>query len=535
MRGGNDTAIGGEGDDTFVIRFTDTGTTTIVDDDGALWHGTFRPASFPGSWSPVPGTTSGYGISGLATLVSPGVWNLEVLDHTSTIQNLTLTWAGGDLTITNGANPQTVVIKDYVNGTFGITLEAPVTGPDATVLGNGIVILDNDTTPDASDGTAFGTHAVGGYAEQKFTISNTGTEVMKLSGLSLPKGFSLAKGEKLPSKLAAGDSVTLTVVLNTKKVGDYSGVFSFKSNGIEDAKFTATLSATVEAIAPEDRIGESGDDLFVAQTHPEAFSGLDGNDTVSYADSTSAVVVHLAKPNSNAGYAAGDTYTSIENIIGSAFNDKLTGDNGDNVLEGGAGADKLDGGKGIDTASYANASDGVTVDLGKSKNNLGEAAGHTYKNIENLQGSAFDDILMGNSKNNAIHGGAGDDTLTGKDGSDALTGGLGADTFVFNTTKDGGKTGDIITDFVSGEDLIGVSKSGFKLFTGLDLNDFTTDYFVSNASGVDATATGHGQFVFDEAASQLWWDADGAGKKSAVLLATFTDGAQLLATDFDLL
>ncbi len=50
-----------------------------------------------------------------------------------------------------------------------------------------------------------------------------------------------------------------------------------------------------------------------------------------------------------------------------------------------------------------------------------------------------------------------------------------------------------------------------------------------------STATGHGQFVFDESASQLWWDADGAGKKSAVLLATFENSAQLLATDFDLL
>jgi Ca2+-binding RTX toxin-like protein len=106
---------------------------------------------------------------------------------------------------------------------------------------------------------------------------------------------------------------------------------------------------------------------------------------------------------------------------------------------------------------------------------------------------------------------------------------------VFVNVKDSGKTGDTITDFVSGEDLIGISKSGFKLLADLDLADFTADYFVSNASGVDATATGHGQFVFDESSSQLWWDADGAGKKSAVLLASFTNGAQLLATDFDLL
>ncbi|MFN3348018.1 choice-of-anchor D domain-containing protein [Pseudorhodoplanes sp.] len=531
-RGGNNTVIGGAGDDTFVIRFTDAGTTTIIDDDGALWHGTFRPATYPGSWSPAPGATSGYGIGGLATLVSPGVWNLAVLDQNSAVQNLTLSWTGGDLTIVREGSPQTVVIKDYVNGTFGITLETPVQGPQATVRGNGIVIADNDTTPDAADGTAFGTHAVGGHFEQTFTIGNTGTEPMNLSGLKLPKGFSLAKGEKLPSTLAAGESVTFTVVLNTKKAGDYTGVLSFKTNGIDDALFNFVISATVDVIAPEEQLGDSGDNVFVAQTHPQAFFGGDGVDTVSYESSTSGVVVNLAKPSKNAGFASGDTYDSVENLVGSDFNDTLTGDDGDNVLEGGKGADKLDGGKGINTASYANAETGVTADLSQSKNNTGEAAGDTYKNIQNLLGSAFDDILVGDKKDNAIDGGDGNDVVIGNGGADRLTGGLGSDTFVFNTAKDGGKTGDVITDFVSGEDLIGISKSGFKLLAGLDLSVFQADYFVSNENGVAATATNHGQFVFDESTSQLWWDPDGAGKKAAVLLATFDNGAQLTASDF---
>ena len=49
----------------------------------------------------------------------------------------------------------------------------------------------------------------------------------------------------------------------------------------------------------------------------------------------------------------GDTFTSIENLSGSAFDDTLTGDTADNVLEGGDGADTLDGGAGADTASWA--------------------------------------------------------------------------------------------------------------------------------------------------------------------------------------
>lgn len=110
-------------------------------------------------------------------------------------------------------------------------------------------------------------------------------------------------------------------------------------------------------------------------------------------------------------------------------------------------------------------------------------------------------------------------------------------------------TGDLITDFVSGEDVIGIQRSGFKILAGVDLGaadalDFATHYFVSavgdapttaNQSGVTATETGHGQFLFNETTNQLWWDADGTGKQAAVLLASFQNGAHVLATDFDLL
>lgn len=57
----------------------------------------------------------------------------------------------------------------------------------------------------------------------------------------------------------------------------------------------------------------------------------------------------------------------------------------------------------------------------------------------------------------------------------------------------------------------------------------------TNQTGVNASETGHGQFLFNQTTDQLWWDPDGTGKQAAVLLATFTNGAHLAATDFDLL
>ncbi len=58
--------------------------------------------------------------------------------------------------------------------------------------------------------------------------------------------------------------------------------------------------------------------------------------------------------------------------------DTLDGGDGNDTLIGGAGADALIGGAGNDTASYADATAGVTADLADSRpQHSGDAAGDT--------------------------------------------------------------------------------------------------------------------------------------------------------------
>ena len=106
------------------------------------------------------------------------------------------------------------------------------------------------------------------------------------------------------------------------------------------------------------------------------------------------------------------------------------------MLEGGAGKDQLDGGKGVNTASYEHATSGVTASLDKPNTNTGDAAGDTYKGIQNLLGSAFNDKLTGDGKANVLTGGAGIDTLSGGGGDDKLIGGPGADILNGGAGKD---------------------------------------------------------------------------------------------------
>ncbi len=182
--------------------------------------------------------------------------------------------------------------------------------------------------------------------------------------------------------------------------------------------------------------GDAGNDLFVGGTGNDSLFGGTGADTASYAASTAAVAVNLSTGLGSGGYAAGDVLAEIEHLIGSSYNDTLTGDADDNslnggagndVLAGGGGNDSLIGGTGTDTADYTASGAGVTVNLGAGTAFGGDASGDVLTQIENLLGTTYADILTGDGASNVLTGNAGDDSLFGGAGSDSLYGGDGND------------------------------------------------------------------------------------------------------------
>ncbi|MCY1211029.1 repeat domain protein [compost metagenome] len=183
---------------------------------------------------------------------------------------------------------------------------------------------------------------------------------------------------------------------------------------------------------------------------------------------------------------AGTTFVgtaAADAIHGTTGDDNLSGLGGDDVLVGGLGNDVLNGGAGSDTASYENATSGVTVNLALvGPQDTGGAGLDTLIEMENLLGSNFNDVLTGDSGNNLLVGNGGDDLLMGNGGSDSLMGGDGADTFKWLAGETGTTT---IIDFTPGQDTLDLS----QLLTGEHSDAGSLDDFLTMAFGTSTTIT----------------------------------------------
>ncbi len=249
--------------------------------------------------------------------------------------------------------------------------------------------------------------------------------------------------------------------------------------------------------------GHGGDDILYGGSGADILYGGDGTDTASYATAGESVTANLNTVSQNTGDAAGDRYSSIENITGSAFDDNLTGNSNSNTITGGEGADQIDGGNGNDIidagqgADFVHAGSGEDTVLGGDGEDLlfgGDGrdtiSGGGGRDIiyggasdDSIFGGDGSDMIFGDAGNDSIHagsqsdivgagagndevhggggsdvidGGAGNDRLTGGAGNDRLNGGAGADVFVFNTLEES-LGNDTIVDFSRDDDVLELS------------------------------------------------------------------------------
>jgi Ca2+-binding RTX toxin-like protein len=242
------------------------------------------------------------------------------------------------------------------------------------------------------------------------------------------------------------EGVTIDLALGVGTAGDADGdtliaiervVGSTRADVLRGTQFDDTL------------LGAGGDDTLAGREGGDLLTGGIGRDTADYSESTESVTVDLSGPTGGfgqGGHAQSDVLLEIEDLIGSAHNDRLIGSfevntlrggQGNDVLVGLGGADRLFGDAGNDVADYALSTAGVTVNLRTGSGSGGDAEGDSLTSIESLIGSTSNDVLTGNAGANSLSGGLGNDTLMGAEGADIIDGGSGLDTASYELSTQG--------------------------------------------------------------------------------------------------
>jgi Ca2+-binding RTX toxin-like protein len=244
-------------------------------------------------------------------------------------------------------------------------------------------------------------------------------------------------------------------------------------SNFNDTLFGASANETLTAGAGNDTLnGRGGTDTL---------DGGAGTDTADYSTETAGVVASLTTNTATGASIGTDNFISIERIIGSGFDDTLTGDAIANILRGLAGDDTffgtqgndtLDGGADNDTVDYTSFNDGVTVNLAGGSASSPSLGNDTLISIENANTGNGDDTLTGTADVNIFNSNAGDDTMFGSAGDDIFN--AGGNTVLGGDTVNYGATGDDVT---------------VNLATG---NASSTPFGTDTLTGVENVVTGGG-------------------------------------------
>jgi trimeric autotransporter adhesin len=322
---------------------------------------------------------------------------------------------------------------------------------------------DDDLRGDGGDDQMFGgrdndTYAVNSAGDEVKEIANEGIDLVNVSGL---------------------DFYALTA--NVENLTLLSGI-NGTGNGLQNRIIGNIADNTLDGAGGADTMeGRLGDDTYVVDNAADVVVELNGqgDDTVlaSVSYTLAGVSVERLATTNDAG-------TAGINLTGNGINNAIIGNNGGNILNGRGGSDGMDGRGGVDTASYENNAWRVVVMLGvNGAPGLGYEFGlvngaevllslDTLLNIENVRGTGFNDMLIGNEAVNELRGLGGSDTYVVQNAGDTIieSGGqgndevrasvsytltAGADVETLRTTDDAGTTAINLTGNANNNVVIG--------------------------------------------------------------------------------
>lgn len=278
-----------------------------------------------------------------------------------------------------------------------------------------------------------------GTADKDSLFGNGGADLLfGRAGIDLLFG---GDGKDIASYYDAADGVSISLKFGLGIAGEADGDILVGIEVLSGSAFNDSLEGDGQAnslygnngddfvyggAGPDALFGGAGRDIMLGGQGADSFFGGVGEDHIGFAYASGGITVNLATGIGSGGDAAGDTYSSIENVGGTDAKDVLTGSVAANTLSGENGNDTIYGGGG-------------------------------------------NDRIYGDIGNDRLFGGAGEDRIRGSDGKDVMTGGGNHDYFTFGDSAHSGVGADKrnrITDFQPDLDKLDLSEIGGLSFIG---------------------------------------------------------------------
>jgi hypothetical protein len=313
---------------------------------------------------------------------------------------------------------------------------------------------------------------------------------------------------------------TPTALQNAYGSGAVWVVYGKAGGFAADINLSALDGTTGLQISDDTLTGTAGDDTLTGSAGTNTLEGLAGDDTLFGKGGNDRL-------DGGSGGDLLDGGTGTDSLIGGAGNDVYVTDGGDMISErSGSGVDTVRA-----TVAYALGAHLENLVLTGSGNLTGTGNGLANVMTGNgganrLSGEGGSDRLTGGSGGDRLDGGRGNDALDGGTGADSLTGGAGRDVFVFSATPSAGNA-DRITDFRVVDDTIHLDDA---VFAGLRRGALAGSAFVKNTSGNAADRSD--RVIYESDTGKVWYDRDGTGSASKVLVATLDKNLALTAADF---
>ncbi len=291
-------------------------------------------------------------------------------------------------------------------------------------------------------------------------------------------------------------------------------------------------------------VGDTTNDFFLPGGGNDTINGGAGFDSLEYASNAffnlnvsgfpANVGISVAHTGDNAGtvidpLGGTDTFTNVERIRGTNYNDTFGGSAFDDSFRGYGGNDTFNGGGGFDEVDYRGDASrgglgGVIVNLATNSATDGFGGTDQLNSIEQVFGTQFSDtitgdnlanFLGGDSGNDTINGGGGDDSIRGGAGNDVINGGTGNDRADYRNegagsggitvTMTGGGAGTVIDAFGNTDTLTSIEVVAATDFNDT-LNGSATDDDFRPGRGNDTVNAGSGGFdrlnyISDDAAT----------------------------------